>query len=382
MYSLIDEYGYKKGKKTLRCRKTRKRSFLLKNAASPRPAKTYTPEFDFIPEAGTAVEIFPKLYWMRTQLPFDLDHVNIWLLQGSKGFTIVDTGFNYPDTLASWEAVFKNVIGTGSVENIFITHFHPDHFGLGGWLAERTGITVHMTAPEYNIARALTSDDAEKQLDAIYRPYYISAGLSKEQVEEMLGRRFTYKKVVSHIPSTFKEVKPDETVTLGDKEWLIIGGYGHSPQHASLYNAADKIFIVGDMVLPDISPNISFFPDKYFADDPLGVYLATLDDIRARVPDDVLVLPSHGVPFRGLHRRIEELKHHHERRLEKLRKVVAAGPVTGHQAMTGLFSHRILSKSHDIFFALGETLAHLVYEEHAGRILKTVKNGVSQYQLA
>ncbi len=354
----------------------------MKNAATPRPAKTYTPEFDLIPELGTAVEIFPKLYWMRTNLPFELDHVNIWLLQGNNGFSIIDAGFNYPATLEAWEGVFKHVIGSQKVENVFITHFHPDHFGLGGWLAERTGVTVQMTAPEYNIARALTSDESEVKLDALYRPYYISAGLSKEQVEEMLGRRFTYKKVVHAIPASFTEVKPGETVTLGDKQWLIIGGYGHSPQHASLYNAADKIFIAGDMVLPDISPNISFFPDKYFADDPVGAYLDTLEDIRKQVPDDVLVLPSHGVPFRGLHRRIDELKYHHERRLEKLRKVVAEGPVTGHQAMTGLFSHRILSKSHDIFFALGETLAHLVYEERAGRIVKTVKDGVSQYQLA
>ncbi|MDE1152198.1 MAG: MBL fold metallo-hydrolase [Micavibrio sp.] len=353
----------------------------MKTAFTPRPGKTYTPTHDFIPELGTAEEIFPGLYWMRTPLPFELDHVNIWLLKGPDGFSIIDTGFNFEVALQAWERVFANVIGSTKVDNLFITHFHPDHFGLGGWVADRTKLMPQMTAPEYNIAQSLTDPEMQKTLESIYRPYYVAAGLTPDLMDDMLARRFTYQKVVHTIPATFTEVKPGQTVTLGGKEWLVIDGYGHSPQHASLYNAADKIFIAGDMVLPDISPNISFFPDKYFSADPVGVYLETLDRIKRLVPDDVAVLPSHGVPFRGLHKRIDELKYHHERRLEKLRKVVATGPMTAHQAMVGLFSHRILSRASDIFFALGETLAHLVYEEKAGRIRKTTENGVDSYSI-
>lgn len=353
----------------------------MTNPAPARPAKTYTTAYDFIPENGEAPEILPGLRWMRMPLPFDLNHVNIWLLETPQGFSIVDTGFNFEEGLDGWQRVFDTVIGGKKVEQLFITHFHPDHFGLAGWVVDRTGVKIQMTAPEYELARSLTDPAAQEMLESIYRPYYSAAGLTNDVMDAMLSRRFTYSKVIYPMPQAYSAVKPGDTVRLGGRDWLIIGGYGHSPQHASLYCAAEKIFIAGDMVLPDISPNISYFPDKFYSEDPLGVYLETLENIRRLVPDDTLVLPSHGVPFFGLHKRIEELKHHHQRRLEKLRKVLAAGPLTGHDAMVGLFSHRVISKASDIFFALGETLAHLVHDVKNGRLVKTTENGIDYYQL-
>lgn len=320
---------------------------------------------------------------MRTGLPFELTHINLWLMEGKDAWAAIDSGFNGADTQAAWEAVFKNVFGAKPLKHLFITHFHPDHYGLAGWLAERTDTAVHMTQKEYDMAHTLTNMELADGLAVLYRPYYAQAGVPDNMAEDLLKRRFSFKNVIYKPPSVYNRVGINDVVTLADRAWQVIAGYGHSPEHACLYNAEDKIFIAGDIVLPDISPNISYFPDVFLSPNPLAAYLETLDRILQLVPDDVTVLPSHGVPFTGLHGRIAELRAHHDRRLEKLRAVFSSAqkPLTGFEAMRGLFSHRPIERPADIFFALGETLAHLIYEEQAGRITRAVENDTAVFSL-
>lgn len=337
---------------------------------------TYTPAQNFIPDAGQPVEIKPGLSWLRMPLPFELEHINLWLIEGAGGWTIIDTGFNAPETTGHWDNLFESRFKAKQVEDIFITHFHPDHFGLAGWLSERSGVTVQMTEPEYNLARLLTDAENSEALADAYRPYYFEAGLDDALLEDMLNRRSAYRRAVYKPPRNIQIVRPGETVILGGRAFEIVGGYGHSPEHACLYSAEQRLLISGDMILPDISPNISLYPGS--SADPVGDYLHTLDIIEAKIPDDTVILPSHGVPFTGLHKRIAELRQHHARRFEKLHAVMASGPQTAHQIMTGLFAHRVL-KTHDIFFALGETLAHLAREMKTGKVMKTFKDGRAVY---
>ena len=348
--------------------------------AAPAKALTYTPARDFVPEPGEPASLSDGIFWLRMPLPFELNHINLWLLEGPRGWSLVDTGFNYAETQQHWDRLFSGPLAAKPVENIFVTHFHPDHFGLGAMLSARTGLTVQMTQPEFDMARNLGGDTADMdKLERDYRGYYTEAGLDETLLIEMLARRFGYRKMVPALPAAITPVKPGQTVTLGGRPWKIIGGYGHCPEHACLYDAANGILISGDIVLPSISPNISLYPGS--SGDPVGAYLKTLEDIGAQCAEDTMVLPSHGVPFTGLHRRLGELRAHHQRRFETLKTVLSAGPATGFAAMKGLFAHREL-KSFDIFFALGETLAHLSHEVLRGRITKTLKGDVAIYALA
>jgi glyoxylase-like metal-dependent hydrolase (beta-lactamase superfamily II) len=341
---------------------------------------TYTPAHNFIPESGQAADIGGGLFWLRMPLPFELNHINLWLMESRSGWAIVDTGFNFQETQAHWDGLFDKRFRSKAVDTIFVTHFHPDHFGLAAMLSKRAGVTVQMTQAEYDIARSLSDGAAMPKLEQQYRSYYAEAGLDDALKSEMIARRFGYRKMVPEIPDSIKAVKPGDTLRLGGGEWKILGGYGHCPEHACLYSAERKIFISGDIVLPTISPNISLYPGS--TGDPVGAYLDTLQSIEKQIPDDVIVLPSHGVPFTGLHRRLGELREHHLRRLDRLREVLSDGAgKTAFEAMQGLFAHREL-KGGDIFFALGETLAHLMHEVLRGKVRRQILDGKAVFSLS
>ncbi len=329
--------------------------------------------YDFIPVEGKPAPLAPGLHWLRFALPFELNHINLWLIEGAKGYTVVDSGFNYGETIAQWEALLRDIFKAKPVETIFITHFHPDHFGLAKFLADKTGAPVHMTPGERKMSASLL--DADSLVD-LYTPYYIEAGVDAVLLQKLMDRRQNYKKVISGMPEV-TAVNLNTDIFLGDRKWRVLGGGGHSPEHACLYDAENKIFIAGDVVLPGITPNISFFPGYPPEHDPVADYLNTLTRIENEVPDDVTVLPSHGEPFAGLHGRIAAIKAHHEKRLAKIRAICET-PQTALEVMRALFSHRELGVS-DLFFALGETLAHLIHDEKRGLIGKTAKDGVSHY---
>lgn len=154
---------------------------------------------------------------------------------------------------------------------------------------------------------------------------------------------------------------------IGGQAWRVICGYGHSPEHASLYCVNLGVLISGDMLLPKISTNISVFAVNPTAD-ALGQYLASLQRIEALVPDSALVLPSHGLPFKGVRARVGELEAHHETRLRLLEEN-CDGHRTAGDLLTTLFPRAL--DTHQTMFAMGEAIAHLNHLEKAGRLVRS-----------
>jgi glyoxylase-like metal-dependent hydrolase (beta-lactamase superfamily II) len=142
---------------------------------------------------------------------------------------------------------------------------------------------------------------------------------------------------------------------IGEHEWKCISGYGHAPEHIGLHCPALNILISGDMVLPRISSNISVFDTEPLAD-PLGLFMQSLTKY-SHLAADCLILPSHGKPFTGVHRRIKQLLQHHEDRLTDLREGFVKGDMNAIEAMALLFKRQL--DPHQTTFALGESLAHL-----------------------
>ena len=321
------------------------------------------------PEPGTLTEVVPGVHWLRMPLPFALDHINLWLLADGEGWTIVDSGLATPITQALWERIFAASLGGKKVTRLIVTHFHPDHMGLAGWLAERWGIPLWITETEWLWARMLGGDRDDAAFAADQIPFYRRSGLDEATVQILAGRGNQYAKRVSTVPREFHRIADGMAIEIGGRRWQVIIGRGHAPEHACLHCPALDLFIAGDQVLPKISPNISVWPNEPDAD-PLARYLESLELLRRAVPADVLVLPSHNLPFLGLDTRIDQLAAHHAARLAE----IEAACVTPHTTMdiVPLLFRRKLDTM-QLGFAIGEALAHLHYLVGIGQLVRSAR---------
>jgi glyoxylase-like metal-dependent hydrolase (beta-lactamase superfamily II) len=314
------------------------------------PAPGVVQELDAGPDAGLA--------WIRMPLPFALDHINLWLLRdeqaGQAGWSVVDCGAGTEATRAAWEEVLTNGLQGAPLLRVFATHCHPDHVGLSGWLSSRFDIPFWTTAGEFAFARimgaALPGVDGPSAI-----PHFERHGLvDPAMLEQMRSRRSYYPSLVPAVPEAYTRLRDGDQVRVGRTTWRVITGFGHSPEHASLYCEERKVLISGDMVLPRISTNVSVFAVEPEGN-PLALYLESLEKFTS-LPEDTLVLPSHGKPFRGLHQRIAQLHDHHAARLEEV-LAACATPRSAVDIVPLMFRRQL--DAHQLSFALGEALAHL-----------------------
>lgn len=309
---------------------------------------------DTLPAPGAAQQVAPGLFWLRMGLPFALDHINLWLVRDGAGWTIVDCGIATDATRASWETIFETALDGLPITRVIATHCHPDHVGLSDWLCSRWNAPLWMTTGEYSFARMMSSSLPGVDGTAMM-PHFQRHGLVDEaMLEQLKGRKSYYPTLVPAVPASYHRLQDQQTFRIGEHDWQVITGFGHSPEHASLYCADLHVLISGDMVLPRISTNVSVFAVEPEAN-PVQLYLDSLGKYRA-LPEDTLVLPSHGKPFRGLHTRITQLQDHHKERLAEVVQACAK-PQSAADIVPVMFRRQL--DAHQLTFALGEALAHL-----------------------
>jgi glyoxylase-like metal-dependent hydrolase (beta-lactamase superfamily II) len=333
-----------------------------------------------VPAPGTLVTLRPGVHWLRMPLPFALDHINLWLLddeiEGRAGFTAIDCGISSDPTRAAWEQLFDTAFDGKPLLRVLSTHFHPDHLGLAWWLTEggerkRWQAPLWMTLGEYAFGRMLSAHKGEEGEAAGARAaaHFAANGLREEaSLSKVVARGAGhYPKLVPAVPPSFRRISEGDEIAIGPhgrkRLFKIMIGFGHAPEHASLSCEQDRLLISGDMVLPRISTNVSVFdiePDG----NPLPRYLRSLDRYLM-LPADTLVLPSHGKPFIGLHRRVVQQHQHHQARLDEV-LAACARPASAADIVPVMFKREL--DLHQMTFALGESLAHLHALWHAGTV--------------
>ncbi|MFG6456547.1 MBL fold metallo-hydrolase [Roseateles sp. BYS96W] len=327
--------------------------------ANARESELQYPLGDTLPQPGRVLDLAPGVRWVRMGLPFALDHINLWLLRdrldGREGWTIVDCGIASDDTRAHWEQVFAEGLDGLPVLRVMATHFHPDHLGLAHWLTERWACRLWMSATDFNLARLASSSTVGMGGETV-AAFFGSHGLTDpESLEKIRARADYYPRMVPQVPRSYRRLMDGMQVDIGGRAWRCIAGYGHAPEHISLFCQEEALLISGDMVLPRISTNVSVVDVEPEAD-PLTLYLASLGRY-ADLPSDTLVLPSHGKPFTGLHARIDQLREHHDERLADVMAACRQAP-TDAAALLGVLFKRKLDL-HQTTFAMGEAIAHL-----------------------
>ena len=310
-------------------------------------------------------------------MPGSLNHINLWILDEEDRFAIVDTGLDIPPAREAWEKLLAGPLAGRTVARILCTHFHPDHLGLAGWLAERSGARLWMTRGEWLFGRMLTADVRETP-PAEAGAYQRAAGWSEARIAEEAAKGWgRFASMVSPIPVAMVRLRDGDEIAIGARSWRVVVGSGHSPEHACLLDEAGKLLIAGDQVLPRITSNVSLSLSEPEAD-PLGEWLASIAKLKT-LPDDLLVLPSHGEPFYGLHARLDALAAGHLGRLDALHALLAE-PRRAVDCFMTLFGRQIEDGS--LGLATGEAMAHLRHLEVEGRAVRGERDGVYWYRAA
>lgn len=300
------------------------------------------------------VDITPEIKWLRMPMPYALDHVNVYLLRVERGWVIIDSGLDSSETRSIWEEVFSGPLRGEVVVGIFCTHFHVDHMGLAGYLTERWRIPLFTTYEEYFSMRGWPANLEEVPWQ--HAEFFQRTGFPKKLLAQTLAM-FRFSAKISALPPAFIRLQEGCRFPTSGGDWLVIIGQGHSPEHAMLFSSEQKILVSGDQLLPRISTNVSVSAVNP-EDEPLSRWLASLDRLN-ELPDDILVLPGHGLPFRGAKTRIEELRLHHERKFAVVLDSCAGQDLSAYELVQTFYPNPL--SEFDLQLAMGECLAHVRY---------------------
>lgn len=323
--------------------------------------------FPFAPPApGEAVELDEGVLWLRIPLPsFRPDHVNIYALDDSDGWTVVDAGLDTRATREVWERLLSGPLGGRPVRRIVLTHYHPDHVGLVGWLIAR-GAELWTTRTSWLTARMLTLDVQERPR-AETLAYWRAGGMPEDVLAERAGRRpFNFADCVAPLPLGFRAIAQGEEIVAGGRCWRVEIGHGHAPDQATLWGVGHELVVTGDQVLPGITPNLGVYASEPEAD-PVGDWLASCRRLGALAGPGQLALPGHRRPFIGLDTRLAELSEHGEAGLDRLEGFLAA-PRRASECFDVLYGRAI--GAGEYLLALGEAVGHLNRLTRTGRAVR------------
>ena len=342
---------------------------------TPNPSLSFP--YSQAPAYGTTLEVAEGVRWLQMPLPMSLNHINLYLLEDTHGWTIVDTGIRGEETRDLWHKIINSELNGKPVTRIICTHMHPDHTGQAGFLSEVCKAPLYMSYSEYYQARVMSSmmrEDGGWHMSA----YFERAGVSHEFLEKMREARshFRQQEEDKPLPASYIRLVDGEKLSIAGREWEVITGTGHSPEHVCLYCKDLRILISGDQVLPVITSNVSVQPTEPYAD-PMTGWLESIDKFRELIPNDTLVLPAHNAPFYGIQERLQELREHHEDRMLVLEENCVK-PAKAIDLLPFLFKRELTDYS--LFMALGECIAHLHCLMKKNKIERLLADGVYLYK--
>jgi len=318
------------------------------------------------PQYQAPTEVAPDIFLVPIPIPIPLRYVNCYLMRGPAGWTLVDTGFHDQLAVDAWPRAFADLgIRPQDIDQILLTHYHPDHIGAAGWLQQWTGAPAYMHDVELRQLELFWGEGMAPQVERLVA-FFAAEGMPAEMAQAIGHHHHQQFDLVQPLP-TLTPVPTGARLALGRGQYEVIHTPGHSDGLAIFHDSQTGILLANDMILAKITPNVSVWPGC--SPNPLVQYLASLEKVEqlgAR-----LALPGHRSMIADVAGRAREIADHHQERLEKMAAATRVDPTgaTAWQVTERIFRPEELT-IHQVRFAMAETLAHLVYLVEQGRMVK------------
>ncbi|HET9733540.1 MAG TPA: MBL fold metallo-hydrolase [Acidimicrobiales bacterium] len=296
--------------------------------------------------------------------PFPVGPVNCYLLVDDP-VTVVDPGMLWADSTQIIEAALTaRGHAIGDVDQVLITHGHPDHFAAAGWLADTAEAAVVCGRAE--VPKLTQATDRLSMVDTVDR-----LGVPTSMRDTFRAFYEGVQKLSHPIdPSRLRVLDDGDTLTAGGRDWQVHVTPGHSVGHVSLYEPGERVLLSGDHLLACITPNPVLEPDPDTVEGrrrSLVEYLASLE--RFIRLDPLLVLPGHGPRFQDVPTLTEAMRHHHDSRADEILAIVRRlGDATPYELSCELFPH---IKDFSVMLGVSEVVGHLDLLEDAGRLVRS-----------
>ena len=343
------------------------------------PVNELTYPYASHPSCRQTIEVAEGVRWLTMPMGGSLNHINLYLIEDRDGWYVVDTGLGNEETASLWRDLFAKELNGRPVKGVICTHMHPDHIGQAGMITSEFRCPFYMTRGEYYQARAFAlGGNASSQYGADWQgvQFYRRYGMQDDYVQKLAAplrgglagnRRERRGNAPTPFPLGFHRLEDGDILTIGYRDWQVVVGAGHSPEHACLHCKSLGVLISGDQILPVITSNVSVHPTEPEAN-PLLAWMESHDKFLG-TPPETLVLPAHNLPFHGVRERLRQSISHHEDRLLAVEEHCVQ-PRLAAELLPVLFRRKLDARQ--TMMALGEAIAHCHLLMHRNRLQRTL----------
>jgi len=326
------------------------------------------------------MEIIQGVHQIKVPLPGAVDSMNVYLIEGTQGNLLIDTGLDTSECFGALRDALKfSGFGFKDITVIAATHVHPHHFGLASKLKQLSGAKVALGDIEAKFidTRYTRSDALVKQVKQLL----ISNGVPEGDATSLAESPLAIKEFVSVVKPDII-LKDGDKITVASQEFKVVLSPGHSPGHICLYEPKRKMFFSGDHLLPDVFPHIGYHPQS--GENPLADFFKSIEALGKL--DINFIFPGHGSVFSGFKLRLQELHYYHDQRQREVSRIIESDTKNAYQVASELpwapagdsIPFNKLS-AFDKRLAVMETLAELKLMLIQGKAQKVVKENVDQY---
>ncbi|HSZ69200.1 MAG TPA: MBL fold metallo-hydrolase [Solirubrobacteraceae bacterium] len=321
------------------------------------------------------------IHCLAIPTPFAVGRVNAYLIE-DEPLTLIDSGPNSAKALDELEqALAARGHAIEDLELLVVTHQHIDHFGLAAILARRSGAQVAaLTGLDRRLANFREDTDFEDRFAA---RIMLRHGVPTDVVTALRAVSASFRAWGCTVEVT-RTLEDGEELRLRDRTLRALHRPGHSPSDTVFWDEQRGLLIAGDHLLGHISSNpLLARPLEAEGDydgprpQALVTYLASLQ--RTRTMELELVLPGHGAPVRDHAALIEQRGRMHERRAQRIHRLIAERPRTAYEMAHEMWGNVAVTQA---YLTISEVLGHVDLLLNADRAVEQESAGIVRFAAA